>query len=75
MFEQALYGQTICHMGQGSLRTVVTNCEKRLIGSKGGFGYKSIVEGADIAIMDSMILAHWLCSTDKVKQKAQSISY
>jgi len=75
MFEQGLYAKEICHMGQGSLRNVVTNCEKRLIGSKGGFGYKSIQEGADIAIMDSMILAYWLCATDKERATNQHISY
>ena len=59
-------------MGQESLAKVVTNCDKRLIGSKGGFGYKSLVESQDIAIMDSMILAAWLCATNKnniMKQK------
>lgn len=74
MFEQALFSKTICHMGQESLHNVVTNCEKRLIGSKGGFGYSSLVETQDIAIMDSMILAYWLCATAKDTPKRQSIS-
>lgn len=75
MFEQALFQKDICHMGQESLRSVVTNCEKRLIGSQGGFGYKSLIETNDIAIMDSMILAYWLCATTKEKKKRQAISY
>ena len=72
MFEQNLFAKNLCHMGQESLAKVVTNCDKRLIGSKGGFGYKSLVESQDIAIMDSMILAAWLCATNKnniIKQK------
>ena len=74
MFEQALYAKTLCHMGQESLANVVTNCEKRLIGSKGGFGYSSLVETQDIAIMDSMILAFWLCATAKEQPQRQTIS-
>ena len=53
IFEQGLYSKDLCHMGQEPLRDVVTNCEKRLIGSQGGFGYKSLIETNDIAIMDS----------------------
>ena len=75
MFEQGLYSKDICHAGQQSLKDVVTNCEKGLIGTQGGFGYKSLVETQDIAIMDSMILAYWLCATTKEKKKRQSISY
>lgn len=75
MFEQALFAGEITHMGQEGLKSVVTNCDKRLIGSQGGFGYKSLVETNDIAIMESMILAFWLCATTKEKKKKQSISY
>ncbi len=75
MFEQAIFGKDIVHMGQESLKNVVTNCQKRLIGSQGGFGYKSIVDSYDIAIMDSMILAFWLCATTKEVKTRQSISY
>lgn len=75
MFEQDLYAKTICHSGQESLQQIVTNCEKRPIGSNGGFGYRSLVESYDIAIMDSMILAYWLCVTAKEVTTKQSISY
>ena len=75
LFEQGLYSRNICHMGQDSLKDVVTNCEKRLIGSNGGFGYKSLIETNDIAIMDSMILAYWLCATSREKKRTQAISY
>jgi len=73
-FEQALFQQTIAHKSQPSLYQVVTNCEKRNIGSNGGFGYRSQIEENDIALMDSMILAHWACSEAK-EPKKQKIRY
>ena len=74
MFEQALYNRGLCHLGQPTLTEVVTNCKKRLIGSKGGFGYASLVETQDIAVMESMILAYWLAATSKEKKKTQGFS-
>lgn len=71
MFEQAVYKETLCHMGQPSLVQVVTNSDKRNIGSNGGFGYRAQLEDYDIALMDSLLLAHWACAEAKpvVKQK------
>ena len=74
MFEQAVYQQTIVHRSQPSLFQVVTNCEKRPIGTQGGFGYKSQYEDYDIALMESMILAHWACAEVK-EVKKQKIRY
>src|SRR5690625_5260133 len=74
MFEQALFQQTIQHKSQPSLFQVVTNCEKRNIGTNGGFGYRSQIEENDIALMESMILAHWACSEAK-EVKKQRIRY
>ena len=74
MFEQAVYQKTICHSGQPSLSKVVTNCDKRNIGSNGGFGYRSHFDDVDISLMDSALIAHWLCATAKPKKK-QKISY
>lgn len=64
-FEQAVSAETICHMNQPSLTQSISNCTKRAIGSNGGFGYKSIKEGVDISLMDSVILAHWRASEAK----------
>ena len=75
LFEQDLYAKNICHMGQESLKAVVTNCKKRLIGSKGGFGYASLIETQDIAVMESMILAYWMCAITKEEKKKQKVSY
>lgn len=69
-WEQAIFAGTIKHMGQPSLAEVATNCEKRNIGSNGGFGYRSQLEDFDIALMDSAMLAHWACVEHKpVKQQ------
>lgn len=75
MFEQDLFAKKITHSGQESLKQIVTNCEKRPIGTNGGFGYRSLVETYDVAIMDSMILAYWLCATTKTNVPKQAISY
>ena len=74
-FEMALAQANIVHMHQSAVLQVVTNCEKRSIGSGGGFGYRSILTGADIAILDSMIIAHWLCKDTPKARKKQKISY
>ena len=69
MFEQAIANGSICHCGQPSLTQSVTNCEHRSIGSNGGFGYKSIKDGSEISLLESTMLAFWLCSTSKEKKK------
>lgn len=75
LFEQAvLSSKSICHNNQSSLTQVISNCEKRAIGTNGGFGYKTLNEEREIALMDSVILAHWLCVSTKEKRK-QQISY
>lgn len=73
-FEQAVYGDKICHNDQPSLTAVVTNCEKRAIGTSGGFGYKALKPENDIVLMDSVILAYWQCSVFRERRK-QKISY
>jgi phage terminase large subunit-like protein len=73
-FEQGLSSATIAHAGQPSVEQVIGNCEKRAIGANGGFGYKSLNEEIEIAILDSIILAYWSCSISKEK-KIQKISY
>ena len=73
-FTQAIYQDEILHNDQPSLTSVITNCEKRAIGSKGGFGYKSQYDDREIALMDSAILAYWSCAEIKQKSK-QTISY
>jgi phage terminase large subunit-like protein len=65
MWEQGIALKQICHRGQPTLTKVVSNCDKRAIGSQGGYGFKSLSEVYDIVVMDSAILAFWLASTAK----------
>ena len=65
LFEQELFGDSIRHSGQPALRQIVTNCEHRAIGTSGGYGYKSILDGADVSLLEAVSLAHWLCATAK----------
>lgn len=73
-FEQRLAAKELCHMGQPSMIQSVTNCEKRTIGSNGGFGYKSINDAVDVSLLDSMVLAQWVCGmkTRKVKRQQRA---
>lgn len=68
-FEQSLYAKEICHMNQPALTQAVSNCEKRRIGSSGGWGYKSLKEPIDVSLLESVILAIYGCSKHKEKQK------
>ena len=75
VFEVSLSQGTLVHMQQSAVTQIVSNCEKRTIGRNGGFGYRSALEGADVSILDSMILAHWICSETKAEKKKQRIAY
>ena len=74
LFEQKIADGSLIHMEQASLRQVVSNCERRAIGSNGGYGFRSLKEGIDISLMDSAILATWLCANYKGRHK-QKVSY
>lgn len=74
VFEQSLYQKSICHNGQQLLTQVVSNCKKRTIGNNGGFGYESLVDELDIAVMDSAIYAYWSCQKLKERKK-QRVQY
>lgn len=74
MFEQAVFKRTIVHMNQEELTNIISNCQKRNIGSNGGFGYSAQKPDGEIALMDSVILAHWLAAGDKGERK-QVITY
>lgn len=74
LFEKALFADKLRHAGQPSLSQAVANCEHRAIGSGGGFGYTSILEGADVSLLEAAALAHWSCANSKEK-KRQIITY
>ena len=64
-WEKAIFQKEVFHNNQPSLTAVVTNCQKRPIGTQGGFGYKSLYTDRDIGLMDSAILAHWAATLEK----------
>lgn len=74
-FENGVFNGSLIRMEQPSLTAAVTNCEKRAIGNNGGFGYKSIKQGVDISLLDSVALAYWAAVEGKEKNNAQKISY
>lgn len=74
LFEKAVFDDTIRHFGQPALTQAATNCQKRAIGSGGGFGYRANKPGVEIALLDSVILAHWACMKAKEKRQ-QKINY
>lgn len=74
LFEIGIEQKTIEHRGQTSLMQSATNCEKRNIGTSGGWGYKSLKEDIDVVILESAVLAYWACAVSKEKKK-QKISY
>lgn len=73
-FEQAVFNNGLRHMPQPALDIAVTNCEKKLYGNRGAFIYVSNVETVDITIMESAVLAFWLCSNTK-EQRGQRVGY
>ena len=73
-FEQCFFSGNVCHCQQPALEQAVSNSEHRAIGSGGGYGYNSILEGADISLLESVTLAHWACANAKERKK-QRVSY
>lgn len=74
LFEQKIASAELCHMGQPSLTQAVSNCDHRAIGNGGGFGYTSILEGADVSLIEALSLAHWAAVNAKERKK-QAIIY
>lgn len=73
-FRQAVDLMTVCHMGQPSVTNAVSNCERRLIGKSGAFGFRSIKKDADVSIVESMAFAFWARSSMQERRK-QKIGY
>jgi len=73
-FRQAVDDETLCHNGQPSVTQAVSHCEKRLIGSNGAFGFRSMKDRIDVSIVESLAFAFWICSTTKERRK-QKIGY
>lgn len=74
LFERNIFDKVLVHSDQESVTQIIANAEHRAIGGSGGFGYNSILEGADVTLIESLSLAHWLCAEAKEKKK-QIINY
>lgn len=75
LFETNLFSGLITHSGQPSLTQAVSNCQHRLIGTSGGFGYTSLMDEADVSLVEAVTLAHWACAQAKEKKRKQQITY
>ncbi len=75
LFETNLFGGQIVHAAQPSLTQIASNCEHRALGSSGGFGYTSLLDGADASLLEAVTLAHWACASAKPKRRQQIIGY
>ena len=73
-FETAIANKTICHKGQPALRQSVTNCKHRAIGSGGGYGYQTLDDEIEVALVESIVLATYACNNAK-EAKKQRVSY
>ena len=73
-FRQSIDTETVIHCDQPSVTQAVSNCEKRLIGNNGGFGFRSLKEEVEVAIVESLAIAQWACSQIK-ERKRQRIGY
>lgn len=74
-FTDAVDTRKITHKNQPSLAQAATNCERRKIGTGGGFGYRSIRDGADISLLDAVILAYWAAKNDSDTGRKQHVGY
>lgn len=68
-FEVDLSNGKILHADQPALAQIAANCEHRAIGSGGGFGYRSLIDGADVTLLETITLAYWACANAKEKRK------
>jgi len=73
-FETAIANKAICHAGQPGLRQSVTNCDHRAIGSGGGYGYKTLDDDIEVALIESVVLATHACMMTK-EVKKQRVGY
>lgn len=73
-FETAIANKLICHKGQPALRQSVTNCKHRAIGSGGGYGYATLDDDVEVALIEATVLATHACWTAK-EVKKQRVSY
>lgn len=73
-FETAIANKMICHNGQPALRQSVTNCKHRAIGNGGGYGYQTLDDDIEVALIEATVMATHACANAKEGRK-QRVSY
>lgn len=73
LFEKHIFEAKLCRMDQPALTAVVTNCEKRRIGTRGGFGYQAMYAEMDDSLMDAVVLAAW--AAEEYPERTQKVYY
>ena len=73
-FEIAIANKTLCHNGQPAMRQSVSNCKHRAIGSGGGYGYQTLDDDIEVALIESAVLATHACMMAK-EVKKQRVGY
>ena len=74
-FETAIANGLVCHNGQPALRQSVTNCKHRAIGSGGGYGYQTLNDAIEVALIESAVLATHACAMAKEVKAKQRVGY
>lgn len=74
-FETAITNKTLCHNGQPALRQSATNCQHRAIGTAGGYGYKTLDDDIEVAIVEAVILATHAAAQAKEIKRRQRVGY
>lgn len=73
LFEKRLFSGGICHAGQPALEQSVSNSEHRAIGNNGGFGYRSMLDKADVTLLEAVSLAHRACALAEDEEEIQTV--
>ena len=73
-FETAIASKTLCHNGQPAMRQSVSNCKHRAIGAGGGYGYQTLDDDIEVALIESAVLATHACMMAK-EPKKQRVGY
>ena len=65
MLDRAVTQGEMTHSGQADLDFQAEGAIRRKIGTAGGFGWDTEVEGETVALLDAVTLAHYAAKTTK----------
>lgn len=73
-FETMIANKVLCHSAQPALTQSVTNCQHRAIGSGGGYGYKTLDDAIEVALLEAVSLATYAATSVK-ETRVQRVGY